>query len=341
MINEYTIKHSKMKYKKFTILIVLIMIVVSFCSGLELISLKTTYGRYLRFIDICEIIINFFIVYYFSVLLHEIGHLLVYKIYRYPIILFVAGPIVCVREKLSLKIKFKITPLVLGGFVMIDLKNVLIEKLEYNTFIKSIKRMLLGGVLVTGMLVVAGVGLIFSQSLREIGIILVLFNVSSVLSSMIKFGNSAGDLILIKYLNENPKNMIPYFAENLRLEYPINKYCMQIIIDYIDEALKQREIDVLTLNLIDAFLEYNYIENKNFTEETLRFLNWFVNNFDELILTKSIAIRVAAINLINRIDHYKTITEETKITHINKYKVKKHPLHKIYIEFDSYAKKQC
>lgn len=159
---------------------------------------------------------------------------------------------------------------------------------------------------------------------------------------MVKFENSAGDLILIKYLNENPKNMIPYFAENLRLEYPINEYCMQIAIDYIDEALKQRKIDVLTLNLIDAFLEYNYIENKNFTEETLRFLHWFVNNFDELILTKSIAIRVAAINLINRIDNYKTITEKAKkISNIKKYKMKKHPLHKIYIEFDSYAKKQC
>lgn len=342
MINEYTIKYSKMKYKKFTILIALIMIVVSFCCGLELISLKTTYGRDLRFIDLCEIIINFFIVYYFSIFLHEVGHLLVYKIYRYPIKLFVAGPFVCIREKLFLKIKFKITPLVLGGSVMLDLNNVLTEKLQYNTFIKHIKKMLLGGVLITGMLVVAGIGLIFSESFREIGIIMVLFNVSSLLSSMIKVGNSAGDLILIKYLNENPRNMIPYLAENLRLEYPINKYCKQIIIDYIDEALKQREIDVLTLNLIDAFLEYNYIENRNFTEETLRFLNWFVNNFDELILTKSIAIRVVTINLINRISRYRTITEKNKeITNINKYKIKKHPLHKIYIEFDSYVQKQC
>ncbi|MBK1810157.1 hypothetical protein JHL18_05785 [Clostridium sp. YIM B02505] len=342
MINEYTIKHSKMKHTKSTILIALIMIVVSFYCGLELISLKTAYGRYLRFTDLCEIIINFFIIYYFSVFLHEMGHLIVYKIYRYPIKLFVVGPFVCAREEVSFKIKFKITPLVLGGSVMIDLNNVLTEKLEYNTFIKSIKRMLLGGVLVTGILVITGIGLIFSQSFRETGIILVLLNVSSVLSSMIKFGNSAGDLILIKYLNKNPQNMIPYFAENLRLEYPINKYCMQIIIDYIDQALKQREINSLTLNLIDAFLEYNQIENKNFTEETLRFLNWLVNSFDELILTKSIAIRVAAINLINRIDDFKTVKENTKkITSINSYKVKKHPLYKIYIEFDSYAKKQC
>lgn len=111
MINEYTIKNPKMKYKKFAMVMVLIMIVVSFYCGLELINLKTTYGRYLRFTDLCEIIINFIIIYYISVFLHEIGHLLVYKIYRFPIKLFVVGPFVCVREKLSLKIKFKITPL--------------------------------------------------------------------------------------------------------------------------------------------------------------------------------------------------------------------------------------
>ncbi len=142
-------------------------------------------------------------------------------------------------------------------------------------------------------------------------------------------------------LNKNFNNIALYFVENLTISYRMNDFCKQKISNYIEETLIKKQYNLSILTTMIPLIEYNFINNEDQPEEINKFINWFINSYENIKLTENIVIRLTANKLMDKIRVCNLVSEEfinEKNIKINK--VNKHPLHKIYMQFESYAKKQ-
>ncbi|WP_373471347.1 hypothetical protein [Carnobacterium alterfunditum] len=104
---------------------------------------------------------------------------------------------------------------------------------------------------------------------------------------------------------------------------------------------KKYNLDLLS-SLV-PMIEHNLVHNEKQLIQVNQFINWFVDNYEQVKSLNDITIKIKADKLMYKIILYNLVSKERTLKikiSSNIKKLSKHPLNNIYIEFDGYIKKQ-
>ncbi len=331
---DYKISQNKKNNKAFIIITIILLIIFSALGGIEFLNIEVYYQKKVHLV-FSYILIELMIIYYISIFIHEVGHLTILKLCGYNLKIFAVGPIILINDNGKFKLRLKITSLVTGGLTMIDMNRAITCEEDYKAFIKDCKKILFGGTLFNIIFVLISLILMLFRATIDIGFLIFVLNILTIIGCMLPFN----DISRMIDLKKNPKDISLYFVEDLTINYLINDFCKQKISNYIEEMLLKKQYNLSVLSAMIPLIEYNFIHNEEQPEEINKFLNWFTKNYESVKLTKNIFIRLTVNKLMYKIRLCNLVSEElVKEKNINK--VNKHPLHKIYMEFENYVKKQ-
>ncbi|MBU3160892.1 site-2 protease family protein [Clostridium frigoris] len=337
---NYKCEIAKNRKSKSIINIFAIVILLSFTiwGGKELLDIMIQYQNPKNLI-FSEIVFKIIIVYYFSIYAHEAGHLIVLKLCKYSFKLFIVGPFMIINDNNKLKVKFKISRLVTGGAIIIDVNNSITCEKDFKKFALNLKLILSGGVLFNIVLILLGVALLFFKLTIDIGVILLILNIDFIISCLL----SNGDINRVIKLNQNHEDSVIFFMEDLVTNYEFNDFCKKKIDKYIEEILTSKKYNLELLSCLIPIIEHNLVHNEKQLVQVNKFINWFVDNYEQVKSIKNITIRIKADKLMYKIILYKMVSKDRigqiRITN-NIKKLNKHPLDNIYKEFEGYTKKQ-
>ena len=245
------------------------------------------------------------------------------------------GALILINDKNNIKLRFKITNLITSGLVMIDINNAIKSDYDLFNFTKDFKKISLGGIFFNIILIFIGVCMMVFKVTIDIGFIMIIINIATIAACFLP----KGYIFRVIELNKEPNKISTYFIEELVINNEINEYCKNSIYSYVESMLISRKYNVYLLNSLVKILEYIIINNESIPGEINRFVNWFIFNYNKIKNTKNFYIRIAADKLIYLIINYnlidKNLLEKLNIEEYKK-KIIKHPLNKVYNEFESY-----
>ncbi|MBU3217273.1 site-2 protease family protein [Clostridium estertheticum] len=202
------------------IFVIVVLFTFTMWGAKELLDIMISYQNHENII-FSEILFKIIVVYSFSVFFHEIGHLIVLKLCKYNFRLFIVGPFIIINDNSKLKFRFKITRLVTGGAVIIDVNNSITCEQDFQKFVVNLKLILSGGVLFNIVLILIGVSFLFFKLTIDIGVILLILNIDFIISCILP----NCDIHRVIKLNQNPEASVLFFIEDLVTNYKFNDFC--------------------------------------------------------------------------------------------------------------------
>lgn len=293
-MNEYTCKKDKNNIK------IVLTIVLQFIGAY--IMINSIYSSMDK-IDIYQpiiLIIQIILIYYLSILLHETGHFIMYKLYNYNIKIIIIGPIIISFDR-QIKIKCKINPLIMAGLVQPSINENIVDEKSLNEFTDNLIKILYGGIIVSILLLIVSIILITDKNLSQIGKIMFMINLYSVVGCFLNCGHFTGDFKLIQIIKNNYKDILKEFSNNFRIEFPVSEELRELMKEYCVNCLKEKKYDYKLLNNIIIVLQYNIIFNEDIDDEIMKFIIWFENSLIDILQKSSLIEKHINMNFYNNI----------------------------------------
>lgn len=277
------------------IIIGTILMIFSFYSGIKAINITIEIQNKLlgsAFFTIIEIVI----IYYASIMLHEIGHTFLLKFYKYDFRNITVGPIVIDNDE---KYKFKISKsrFFVTGFTITKISSFLKNEDDYLFLKRNFKIILLGGTCINVILIFIGIMLFNINSLMHIGYILIFINIAMIITSM--FSN--GDIKDFISMRKNPDRVSLYLLKEFEFEDEINNIVKVQVIRYINSMLLRRHYSLELIVAINIILNNKRkIKDENLIE-IYKFLEWFKIEYRD-ITKKDVLLRVSSKKLMETLN---------------------------------------
>lgn len=315
---------------RWNILIVILMMTMIIIGSIGyFLMLQSVFGKVdfsiFTFLGKCLII------YIFSVLLHEMGHLLMARQLAYPFRIFKAG---CMEAYNNTFRNFRLRPfqLLSGGFVMLNFNEVITSREKLNRFFeKDFFYISFGGIFANLFSVLIGILLLFHPITVEIGYLFFFYNFLILLAQFIH----PSDFTKFRFIQKNPMQAAGVFSEELVVNKRVNSFLENLFHSYIGDTLSNKAIDPHTLAIIQRVIEYNGKNKQVNSKEIQQFIPWFIANFDS-ISTMQLRNRIPAERLLYTIIECNLV----KHTELKNYKISryanKHPLHSYYLKLKKY-----
>ncbi|AJA47391.1 peptidase family M50 [Clostridium pasteurianum DSM 525 = ATCC 6013] len=333
-IREYTLIEDKKVKRIFNIMIFILFVSICAFGSFELLKIQI-YNQHKDDLNFLHIVLKIIIILYMSIFIHELGHLVIARIYKYDLKFFCAGPFFILKDKGKLKFKIKITAFLFGGATGIDLQASVKSEEDFIKLKKEFKSFLLGGCIFNGLFAIIGTFLMLNNTTIDVGFIIVLINILSIIGCIFPLG----DIEKIIILNKNSEHIFLFMQNDLSINYAVNDFYREKIVDFVNIRLMagQYNYDVLTCML--SLIEYNIVHHKPQPEEFNRFLYWLIHNHETLKSQHKFLIRHKINSIITRIIDFRLLPEDL----IEGKKVKvmrtiKEARNSAYIEFEEYRK---
>lgn len=312
------------------ILIVLLMMIMIIIGSIGyFILLHSVFGK-VNF-SIGSFLVKCLIIYIFSVLFHELGHLLLAHKFGYPFRIFKAG---CMEAYNNTFRNIRLRPIQLfsGGFVMLNFNEVITSKEVFNRFFqKDFFYISFGGIFANLLSVLVGILLLFHPITIEIGYLFFFYNLLILLAQFIH----PSDFTKFQFIQKNPMKAAVVFSEELVVNKRVNSFLENLFHSYINDTLSNKVIDQHTLAIIQRIIEYNGKNKQTNSKEIQHFISWFITNFT-FISTMQLRNRIPAERLLYTLIEYNLVEHtEFKNYKISRY-ANKHPLHSYYLKLKEY-----
>lgn len=333
-IREYILIEDKKVKRISNIMIFILFFIICAFGSFELLNIQI-YNQHKDDLNFLHIVLKIIIILYISILIHELGHLVIARICKYDLKFFCAGPFFILKDKGKLKFKIKITTFLFGGATGIDLQASVKSEEDFIKLKKEFKSFLLGGCIFNGLFAIIGIFLMLNSTTIDVGFIIVLINILSIIGCIFPLG----DIEKIIILNKNSEHIFLFMQNDLLINSEVNDFYRKKIVDFVNKKLiaGQYNYDVLTCML--SLIEYNIVHNKPQSEEFNSFLYWLIRNHETIKSQHKFLIRHKINSIITRIIDSRLLPEDL----IEGKKVKvtrriKEAQNSVYIEFEEYRK---
>ena len=315
---------------RWNILIVLLMMIMIIIGSIGYFILLHFVFEKVNF-SIGSFLVKCLIIYIFSVLFHELGHLLLSHKFGYPFRIFKAG---CMEAYNNTFRNSRLRPIQLlsGGFVMLNYNEVITSREKLNRFSqKDFFYISFGGIFANLLSVLVGILLLFHPITIEIGYLFFFYNLLILLAQFIH----PSDFTKFQFIQKNPMKAAVVFSEELVVNKRVNSFLENLFHSYIEDTLSNKVMDQHTLAIIQRVIEYNGKNKQANSKEIQHFISWFIANFDS-IHTMQLSNRIPAERLLYTLIEYKLVEHtEFKSDKISRY-ANKHPLHSYYLKLKEY-----
>lgn len=322
---------NKVEYSsRWNFLIIILMMTLILIGAIGyFILLQTVFGM-VNF-SIVSFLVKCFIVYIISIMLHELGHLLMANQFGYPFRIFKAG---CIEAYKNTFRNSRLQPLQLlsGGFVMLNFNEVITSRKKFDRFFqRDFFYLSFGGIFANLVAVIVGVLLLFHPITVEIGYLFFLYNLLILLAQFIH----PSDFTKFRMIQKNPMKAAVVFSEELVINMRVNFFLEGLFHSYIEETLLNKVIDQHMLAIIQRVMEYNGKNKQANSKEIQHFISWFITNFT-FISTMQLRNRIPSERLLYTLIEYNLVEHtEFKNYKISRY-ANKHPLHSYYLKLKEY-----
>ncbi len=278
---QYSYKNNIIRnFRNEKLLINIILSIICIYGVLNLKFDKRNFVGTFSALVIFRFLLQLAILYYFSVIIHELGHFITIKMMGLKLKLFVAGPLIYIVNQRESRVKIRrFGTLIMGGCVLPQINNILFDKLELDSLNNKYIKILYGGIFATFLMVLISmisiilkVGILNSLSVLIINwaILINVFNIDN---------NVYGDFVLINLLKKRSEMIIFVLLNNYCAEYPLNKFLVEQAEEVATKFLSKSKFNELSLALIDRIVNISIIKHEKLNSEFLEYKYWIFNNY--------------------------------------------------------------
>ncbi|MCZ0702785.1 hypothetical protein J2T56_003070 [Natronobacillus azotifigens] len=230
-----------------------------------------------------EIILSLIACYYITIFIHELGHIIGFKVYGYQIILAAVGPIIYTNYKKKI-IKFKISNFLIGGGIVPKISKIENEY-ELKKFIRSYQLSLVLGPIMNLILVFLCILLFKAEIINEYPLFLIITSLLLFIYSFVKAMGVEGD-IYIYWKHKADNNLALYGIFEFSL---LNDTCNTFLENKIKKIISINSMDDLnykTITLIGEYIDYCTVNSKKAPIQIDVIIETWIKKYNPLINDK-------------------------------------------------------
>jgi hypothetical protein len=273
----------------------------------------------------------FLAAFYFSLIVHELGHVVFAVASNVPIRCVQLGFLLFVSY--GKKTSAKLSSHILKGCVLCDYSDIDIGSRGLSVIAKKIKLILLGGSLGNILMIVASVLLLaFTEFASELFQFVLLINAVILLGAFLE----NQDLYMRTAISRNAKEAIPYLAEELVIGGSPSGYLYGLVKEYVLLNIISHNYSARLFYLIVILLRYNYINGIS-SNDVVKHFGELQNTKNEMSYSAKLYYGLLLIEMRQlRIDGA-DYGEEKLVPGILTKTSFKHPMSYIYRYFDTFS----